>query len=239
MSKFHRLLYVSFITAGCFFISRNLMAQQSPKSSAAKSKTDAASKKAVSDAMDSLLIEEMEFFNLVNKYPDAADFLRLIPEPAEFRKKFMEFLPAGLSRMEEIVEAHKEDEEDTVYNYPLKKAVLPGTYNNKYEYLTDGMLQFDAALSACIDSAVNETAAKKSVADWKALLQKAFPEDAAKMKDETNASGNQFITITHPRSIITNKDKPGYTTSPGWTLTLQHFISHSKHDVYLLLMPLK
>ena len=232
------ILSLCFIIAGCFFISSNLLAQQSPKSGAAKSKTDAVSKKTVSDAIDSFLIEEMEFFNLVNKYPDAADFLRSIPEPAEFRKKFMEFLPKGLTRMEEIIQGHADDE-DTVYNYPLVRSVLPGTYNNKYEYLTDGMVQFDAALSACIDSAVNEAVAIKKVADWKALLQKAFPEDAAKMKDEINASGNQFITITHPRDIIANKDKSGYTTLPGWTLTLQHFIDHSKHDIYLLLMPLK
>ncbi|MGG9962262.1 hypothetical protein [Ferruginibacter sp. SUN106] len=235
MFKYHQSFCVSFIIAACFFISSNLQAQQSAPSGAAKSKTDTASQKAFNDMFDSLLIQEKEFFDLVNKYP-AAEFLISPPEPAVFRKKFMEFLPTGLSRMEEIVAGHKDDE-DTVYNYFLNKPVLPGTYNNQYEYMTDGMLQFDAGLMAWIDSAVNEAAAIKKVTEWKAMLQKAFPEDAAKMKVETNASGDQFITITHLRNSVINKDRTGYTTMPGWTLTLRHFISNSKHDISLMIMP--
>ena len=41
----------------------------------AKPANDKESKKAVSDAMNELLTEEMEFFKLVNKYPDAGEIL--------------------------------------------------------------------------------------------------------------------------------------------------------------------
>lgn len=154
-----------------------------------------------------------------------------VPGAADFRKAFIALMPAIKSEFSDIGSQQTSgDIEEGVTMIPSEEEPLPGTANNNYESLVDGItLTYAVTLRAGIDSNLTAAQAARLAGEWKTMLLAAFPESASLFTDKTSGDGNRFISVAY----LINTSQPAY--SGGFTLTLQDVAEKGKYYLDLVI----